>query len=108
MRFKKLSALATAVMALGLAAPMPAEASERRIFHRYTIESHIDPYAYRYEPNGYYPYYNSRYWRSRHLVKRRRGFRAPRYYKAWGAKKRGYKHRKWHNKHHGGHRHWDW
>lgn len=109
MRFKKLSALATAVLALGLAAPKPVQASERSpVFQRYTIHSQVDPFAYRYEPKGYYPYYNSRYWRPRHLVKHRRGFRIPRYYKAWGATKRGYKHRRWHKAHHGGHRRWDW
>ncbi len=109
MRFKKLSALATAVLALGLAAPMPAKASDRHLIgHRYTIHSQHDPYAYRYKPNGYYPYYNSGYWRPRHLVKRRRGFRIPRYHQAWGATKRGYKHRRWHNEHHGRHRRWDW
>jgi hypothetical protein len=46
-----------------------------------------DPYAYRYEPRGYYPYYGSPYWRpARDLLLYRDRYRheLPRYYPAWG------------------------
>lgn len=71
----------------------------------------VDPYAYRYEPRGYYPYYNSGYWRPAHEMRRKRAryySRKPRYYKAWGYPKRGYHHRSWHKAHHGGHWHGHW
>lgn len=67
-----------------------------------------DPYAYRYEPRGYYPYYNSRYWRPGRLVRKRRGIRGPRYYPAWGLKKRRYRHQRWHERRYGGHPFWYW
>ena len=67
-----------------------------------------DPYAYRYEPRGYYPYYNSDYWRPAREVRRRRGIKSPKYYPAWGYKKRTWQHRKWHQRNHGRHRRWHW
>lgn len=67
-----------------------------------------DPYAYRYEPRGYYPYYKSDYWRPGPLVRKRRGFKTPRYYPAWGYYHRRYRHRRWHERHHGGHPFWYW
>ena len=46
-----------------------------------------DPYAYRYEPRGYYPYYGSPYWRPARemlLYRDRYHHELPRYYPAWG------------------------
>lgn len=67
-----------------------------------------DPYAYRYEPRGYYPYYKSRYWRPAHKVRRRAGIKAPKYYPGWGYYSRRWRHREWHARHHGGHPFWQW
>ncbi|MDZ4843806.1 MAG: hypothetical protein SH859_16905 [Hyphomicrobium aestuarii] len=80
-----------------------------RYHHVYHTNNATDPYAYRYVPNGYYPYYNSGYWRSRHLVGSNRAhFKHPVYYKAWGATPKRYKHYRWHEKHHGRHDHAHW
>lgn len=76
--------------------------------HRYKLHSHQDPYRYRYQPRGYYPYYNSGYWRSRRSVVRRYKFRHPRYHQAWGAKRRHYHHRHWHYRNHGPHKKGHW
>jgi hypothetical protein len=46
-----------------------------------------DPYAYSYEPRGYYPYYGSPYWRPADemlLYRERYRHELPRYYPAWG------------------------
>ena len=76
----------------------------QHVYHNHTA---TDPYAYRTEPRGYYPYYNSNYWRPAHTVRRNRHHLPP-YYAAWGAPKRGYRHVEWHRRHHGGHRRGDW
>lgn len=61
-----------------------------RYVHVYHVHSGTDPYAYRYVRPGYYPYYNSGYWRPAHLVRKHRPhFRLPRYYQAWGYPKHG-------------------
>lgn len=68
-----------------------------------------DPFAYKYCPRGYYPYYNSSYWRSRHEVGSNRArFHHPKYYKAWGASRKHYRHYRWHAEHHDRHdpAHW--
>lgn len=67
-----------------------------------------DPYAYRYVPRGYYPYYNSGYWRPAHLVRKRRYLPQPPYYSAWGDNRRRYRHREWHYRNHGRIRHGHW
>lgn len=73
-----------------------------RYRHTYRVHAGTDRYAYRYEPRGYYPYYNSGYWRPRHLVqKRNRHLKQPPYYKGWGDNRRHYKHRQWHKENHG-------
>jgi len=98
MRFKAILAVALAVMAASLMTPPTAEAGglfrDRHAGH--------DPYAYRYEPRGYYPYYNSRYWRPAHEMRKSRKYlpQAP-YYQAWGYPKRNYHHRQWHRRNHG-------
>jgi hypothetical protein len=81
-----------------------------RYHHVYRTHYATDPYAYSYEPRGYYPYYNSGYWRSAREMRLRRAHAytyAPHvpYYKAWGANRRGYNHRKWHCREHGRLRH---
>lgn len=45
--------------------------------------SRVDPYAYQYEPRGYYPYYNSGYWRPNCLQCAPR-YQHPPYWAAWG------------------------
>lgn len=75
---------------------------------RYRVNSHEDPYRYRYEPRGYYPYYNSGYWRPRNKVRRNYRFRHPPYYRAWGDNRRHYKHREWHRRNHGRIPFWQW
>lgn len=131
MRLKSLLAAMLALVAIVMTAPAPAEAGhyhrsdaprgwghERvvrhwiyypRYHHRYYAHAVTDPYAYRYEPRGYYPYYNSGYWVPARCYHRcRQTYRLPPYYKAWGASKRHYHHRKWHHRHHGRIRHHHW
>jgi hypothetical protein len=83
-----------------------------RYNHVYAFNSVTDPYAYAYEPRGYYPYYNSGYWRPAHdmRVKRRHAYRAQRvpYYQAWGYPVSSYYHRAWHAANHGYIRHDHW
>ncbi len=126
MRQRILAALIAAFAALGLASQQPAEATCRygcapagwgtvrtvqhwgyypRYNHVYSVHAVTDPYAYRYEPRGYYPYYNSGYWRSAREMRIRRAYRyetvqVP-YYQAWGHPDRYYNHRAWHARHHG-------
>lgn len=77
--------------------------------YRYATHSYGDRFRYRYQPRGYYPYYNSRYWKPRRYVYRPRyNFKHPRYHGAWGRHKRGYHHRSWHRNNHGRHRFWHW
>ena len=112
MRLKSLLGLAVAIASLGMvAAPQSASATHwhrgdcPRHHHGY-VKYDCDPYAYRYEPRGYYPYYNSNYW-GPPRIKRFRGHLPP-YYAAWGAPRRGYHHVKWHMRHYGGHRRGHW
>ncbi|MEQ8825195.1 MAG: hypothetical protein RIC14_12555 [Filomicrobium sp.] len=77
-----------------------------RYRHVYRYHRKTDPYAYRYEPRGYYPYYNSGYWRPSRVVRKR--YRRPPYYKAWGDNRRGYRHREWHYRNYGRHRRGHW
>jgi hypothetical protein len=74
--------------------------------HQFLTHPNTDPYAYHYEPRGYYPYYNSHYW-GPPRVKRFRGHLPP-YYAAWGANRRHYRHVEWHYKNYGGHRRGHW
>lgn len=93
MRSKIILAAATAAMALGLAAPMPAEAFED---YKYRVGQPEDPYVYVPRLPRYYPYYNSGYWVP--AEGRRKAFRnhspLPPYYQAWG-----YNTRKWYLAH---------
>ena len=78
-----------------------------RYQHVYLNGAETDPHAYRYSNRGYYPYYNSGYWRPAESVKRHHNV-LPKYYAAWGAPKKNYHHVEWHNRHHGGHWRGDW
>jgi hypothetical protein len=101
-------ALLAAVFGLVLI-PVTAEAGHRRHHHHhyeynhrgwaesYTPSYHrhyrsdwrYDPYRYSASPRGYYPYYNSGYWRPTHELRYRldhyRPYAGlPPYYRAWG------------------------
>lgn len=131
MRFPKVSALAVVATALFALSSPPAGACGRdncgaaegwvqdrdvrhwvyypRYRHVYYTFGQADPFAYEYYPSGYYPYYNSAYWKPRREVKLRRArFAHPQYYPAWGAHRKHYDHVEWHVRHHGGHRLGDW
>jgi hypothetical protein len=45
--------------------------------------SRVDPYAYQYEPRGYYPYYNSGYWKP-NCGQCVTYYQHPPYWAAWG------------------------
>lgn len=94
-QFTFLAAIA-AVCVTAATATVPAEAGHERY-------GYGDRYAYRYEPRGYYPYYNSRYWKPAHVMRQRKRARYvhPPYYRAWGSPDAGYHHRAWHAYHHG-------
>jgi hypothetical protein len=100
-------ALAVAALGFALSSPQQAQALDGDLFHRPTSAS--DPYAYHYEPRGYYPYYNSGYWKRHGEVPLKRAhFKHPKFYQAWGAKRKHWDHVKWHNDHHGRHDHAHW
>ncbi|MEZ5850982.1 MAG: hypothetical protein R3D68_10090 [Hyphomicrobiaceae bacterium] len=132
MRLKSLAAVAAAILALGGASPDKAEAfgarrdsnnwARPKVVHhwvyrpQYVHYYHRDPYAYQYSPRGYYPYYNSGYWRPASEIRARNrahyhkwNTQPPRfkYYKSWGGP-RQWNHRQWHDENHGRHRlhHW--
>lgn len=68
-----------------------------------------DPYAYRYEPRGYYPYYDAGYWRplcGGNTVCVPRPYQPP-YWKAWGYPK-PWLNREFHRVYHGRIRPWHW
>jgi hypothetical protein len=132
MRLKSLFAALVALVTLAFVVPEPAAAfgdryhskgwgTTRHITHhvyypRYTHHFKVDPYAYRYSPRGYYPYYGSHYWTKSSYVKHRNrahlrvwNMQPPRfrYYKSWGYPRK-WKHAKWHHRHHGRHHRWHW
>ncbi len=132
MKLKTLLAAALALIGLAILSPEPASADgvrkpdgwgkTRHIKHhvyypRYVHHYKVDPYAWRYSPRGYYPYYGSHYWAKAKYVKWRNREhlnvwnRQPphfRYYKSWGYPKKHWHHRAWHAKHHGYHHRWHW
>jgi hypothetical protein len=60
-----------------------------RYAHFYRSDLRTDPYAYRWAPRPYYPYYNSAYWRPTWELQYRRACcrpvaALPPYYQAWG------------------------
>ena len=132
MRWTTLAKTIAATILLGMAAVMPAAATDLhhtkaphgwgraqavthhvyypRYRHVYLVHGYTDPYAYRPAYRGYYPYYNSGYWKPlaemRHRAKPH--YALPAYYPAWGYPKKNYHHKKWHYKHHGHHYPWHW
>jgi hypothetical protein len=85
MHIKHLLACAIVVVAFASTAPQAASALEidRGTFWR---GSGPDPYAYRYEPPAYYPYYGSSYWRPAQEMRYRYRYplAMPEFYPAWG------------------------
>lgn len=80
---------------------------------RYRNFYSYDRYEYRWEPRGYYPYYNSRYWAPTEALRYRRDCcrpvaALPPYYQAWGHPHRYYNHKRWHRENFGRHRHHHW
>jgi hypothetical protein len=74
--------------------------------HRYSFDA--DPYAYRYSPRGYYPYYNSAYWSPARYVRERNHMHyyhwietRPPYFQSWGHPRKNWDQRRWHAEHHG-------
>ena len=126
MRSKSVLALAVSVLSLGVLAPSTSHAFGwhrgspsgwgrvqtvrhwvyyPRYHHTYRTHRVTDPYAYRYKRPRYYPYYNSGYWRSARQMRLRKRMRYvhPRYYRAWGYHKPGYRAFSRRRAHH---RHW--
>lgn len=91
MRWKKLAWTLALLFTFGLAGLLPAAATDLlhkpvpagygqervinhyvyypRYKHVYRINGATDPYAYQPEKRGYYPFYNSGYWRPAHEVR---------------------------------------
>ena len=78
-----------------------------RYRHVYLVHGTTDPYAYRPATRGYYPYYNSGYWRPAGYRTVRPHYELPKYYPAWGYTKQWHN-RKWHAENHGRHYPWHW
>jgi hypothetical protein len=95
-----------------------AHHTHHRVHHvRHDRGFKVDPYAWRYSPRGYYPYYGSNYWAKASYVKWRNrahlnqwNTQPPyfRYYQSWGYPKKTWNHAKWHAVHHGRHHRWHW
>lgn len=116
MRTKSIFAALAVLAALIVALPQSASAGffrhdrdwgrERVVTHRiykprYYRKSYGDPYHYRYVKPRYYPAYNSHYWvPARYYRKCCKHYHLPRYHKAWGYPRRGYKHRRDSHRHH--------
>jgi hypothetical protein len=84
----------------------------RKHKHKYAYQPQyvfdVDPYAYRYKPRGYYPYYNSDYWSPGRYVRARQVAHyyhwiqeRPPYFQAWGHPRKHWHNRAWHAHHHG-------
>lgn len=126
MRSQRLWASIAAIVAFGLIAPPPATAGDSGYrawdgrndyapaYHptrKRTVSGYYvtDPYAYRYEPRGYYPYYDSGYWRPNCGNKINCvpvAYQSP-YWKAWGYPK-PWPHYSFHRVYHGRIRPWHW
>ena len=110
MRLFRYRLLLSALVA-GLAVMMPQPSEAGGWYGRGHYDSrygYADRYAYRYQPRGYYPYYNSGYWVPRHRLRKRRYYQRPPYYQAWGDNRRYYRNRQWHRRNHGRIRHGHW
>jgi len=94
----------------------PQTIKHRVYYPRYVHHYKVDPYAWRYSPRGYYPFYGSNYWTKSSYVKWRNrahlndwNTRPPhfRYYQSWGYPKK-WDNAKWHPEHHGPQRRHHW
>lgn len=110
MRRLALICLAMAALAFGVLTPQAANA-----FGWDRGDGITDPYFYQPGARGYYPYYNSGQWRSlkemrwrRREARSRQQYEYPQYNPVWGHPLNGYRHREWHEHHHGRHSigHW--
>ncbi len=124
MRSRSLWAALMACLALSLAGSQPASAGGEYTVWKgrdyrpayYPVRPRpvsvyfiTDPYAYRYEPRGYYPYYDAGYWRplcGRNINCVKAVFQSP-YWKAWGYPK-PWLNRHYHRVYHGRIRPWHW
>jgi hypothetical protein len=132
MRFKKLLWTIALVLSFGLVGLLPAAATDLhrtsppagwgqervvnhyvyhpRYHHVYRIHGATDPYAYRPAHRGYYPYYNSGYWRPAHEMRHRHRphYVLPKYQPGWGRNNHhGYNHNPA-GPHHAHHWPWHW
>jgi len=119
MRLSWICALALAALTSLTLVPQSAEANGERWaypgapkrwgyypHYRHDPSRHeADPYAYNAVPRGYYPYYNSGYWRSAKEMRLRPKphYVRPPYFQAWGYQDQRYQHRSWHYERYGGH-----
>ncbi len=113
MRWKSILAACAALVCVGFASADQAVAFHERdhapagwgtvrpinhwvYYPRYAHNYHVDPYAYRHSPRGYYPYRNSHYWRDADAVRERNhqhynhwNVQSPRYkyHPSWGKPK---------------------
>lgn len=131
MRTHQILGAAAAVLSLSLASPRMALASnldrpnpprgfgsEQTVRHWvyypryrnfYYTYGQQDPFAYHYEPRGYYPYYNSGEWKPACCIARHRAnLTGPKYYSGWGRNKKHRSQSAWHAAQHGEHPFWDW
>ena len=82
MQMKALVAGVVLALLTGFAVPLPAQAGW---FWRDRDPDAPDRYPYVYDPQRYYPYYNSDYWRPALEMRRPRPYyNQPPYYPAWG------------------------
>lgn len=118
MRMKSLLLALTALVGFSAAPVQPVAAdgmkdrkatvTRKHTYHRPAYEFAPDRYAYRYEPRGYYPYYNAGYWAPADYIRARNRAHyydwidiRPPYFESWGSPRRDYHHREWHDAHHG-------
>lgn len=124
MRMKGILAAAVALAGMGLASPNDARAFDRdradvprgwvdvrpvrhwvyypRYRNYYYTNGQTDPFAYAYEPRGYYPYYNSGEWKPLKKVAHHRAhYKHPAYFAGWGSNRRHWDQYTWHLAHDG-------
>ena len=120
-----LAAIGLSVLATGVALSADLDGSgarKKRVGHYHRVYKPApkyvfdpDPYAYQYEPRGYYPYYAAGYWRPTAYVKARErvhynvwNTQPPvySYYRSWGYPLKYWPHKAWHDAYFGRHRPW--
>jgi hypothetical protein len=116
-------AIVAALFAVALTSTTAAEAGWRRSSHYYDGAPRFyrvydgypyDPYRYRYEPRGWYPYYNSGYWRPARELRYRRAccrpayYALPPYYQSWGYPRAVYVQKGWRDRRYARRYHRNW